>query len=174
MLFAFTGPNEWECYEVRMSESMSTMDSGVNTQLSPIMTIGDRLREERDRLGMNQEDFGAAGGVKRKSQFNYEAGERLPDAGYLSAIAELGVDVRWVITGSRDYEPPTPLSAEEQTLLAYWRQASGDTRKAAMGALVGARPQPAPRVLITGEVGQHVQGDLHLRSQTINMGGKKK
>lgn len=43
-----------------------------------------------------------------------------------------------------------------------------------MGALVGARPQPAPRVLITGEVGQHVQGDLHLRSQTINMGGKKK
>lgn len=147
--------------------------------MEPTESVGARLREERTRLGLKQEQVASAAalagvaGATRQSQSLYEKGERTPDAAYLGVVARLGIDVRYVITGSRNYTPPTPLSHEELTLLEYWRQATSDTRKAAMGALVGARPGAAPRVQI-GKVGQHVHGDLHLRSQTFNMGGKKK
>ena len=98
------------------------------------MNISDRLREERERLGLNQVEFGSIGGVKKLAQINYEKGVRFPDARYLAAVAERGVDVLYVLTGRRS---ATALSPEEQTLLAYYRDAPAAVRRAAMGALVG-------------------------------------
>ena len=40
-------------------------------------TIGQRLKEERERLGLNQTDFGLIGGVKKLAQLNYEKDERV-------------------------------------------------------------------------------------------------
>lgn len=65
------------------------------------MGIGERLREERERMGLAQKEFGAKCGVSKTSQFNYEAGERSPDGEYLSLAHELGVDTAYVITGRR-------------------------------------------------------------------------
>lgn len=64
-------------------------------------TFGDRLKEERERLGFNQTDFGALGGVKKQAQLNYEKGERNPDSAYISAIANHGVDILYLVTGTR-------------------------------------------------------------------------
>ena len=50
-------------------------------------SIGEILKEERQRLGMNQEDFAAVGGLKRRAQTLYEQDERAPDALYLRALA---------------------------------------------------------------------------------------
>lgn len=61
----------------------------------------ERLREERERLRMNQEDFGALGGVTKRTQAYYESGERTPDAKYLASVAGGGVDLVYVITGAR-------------------------------------------------------------------------
>jgi len=63
--------------------------------------IGDRLKEERERLGFNQTEFAAQAGASKNSQYNYEKGERSPDASYLAAVAERGVDVLYVVTGER-------------------------------------------------------------------------
>lgn len=63
--------------------------------------IGDRLKEERTRLGLSQEALGEIGGVRKGAQFNYEAGVRSPDAEYLKALAATGVDVAYIITGIR-------------------------------------------------------------------------
>lgn len=65
------------------------------------MGIGDRIKQERERLGLNQDEFGKLGGVTRKSQFNYESEERMPDAAYLESISQAGVDVQFIITGQR-------------------------------------------------------------------------
>lgn len=102
------------------------------------MNIGERLREERERLGLSQPVFGEIGGVQKLAQSNYEQGKRAPDADYLAAVAASGVDVRYVVTGERDYTPPPALSAEEQTMLEYFRQATPAVRRAALGALIGA------------------------------------
>ena len=104
--------------------------------MNHLVSIGERLREERVRLGMSQTTFGEVGGVTKKTQMLYEGGERAPDAGYLAAAAESGVDVRYVITGQRDapaQEVPTP---EEKLLMQYFRDASPAVRKAALAALL--------------------------------------
>lgn len=60
-----------------------------------------RLREERARLGLTQEDFGGLGGVKKLAQWTYEKGDRSPDAAYLGQLWFEGVDVQYVLTGLR-------------------------------------------------------------------------
>lgn len=77
------------------------------------MGIGERLKEERERLGMNQTDFAALAGASKNTQYNYEKGDRSPDANYLAAAAEQGVDVLYVITGARTPQPSASFSAEE-------------------------------------------------------------
>lgn len=66
-----------------------------------MLALGQRLAEERDRLGLTQERFGELAGVSRNSQANYEKGARQPDASYLEQIAASGVDVLYVLTGAR-------------------------------------------------------------------------
>ncbi|HGN3112375.1 TPA: helix-turn-helix domain-containing protein [Pseudomonas aeruginosa] len=62
--------------------------------------IGTRLKSERTRLGFNQTDFGAIGGVQKLAQHKYEKGERYPGADYLAAVAKAGADVQYIITGT--------------------------------------------------------------------------
>lgn len=69
--------------------------------------IAERLREERLRLGLSQDEIAKLGGVTGRSQRNYESGARLPDAAYLSAVGvHPGVDLQFVLTGVR-YEAET-------------------------------------------------------------------
>lgn len=65
------------------------------------MSIGNRLREERKRIGLDQGPFGQIGGVQTVAQSNYENGKRVPDAAYLEKVAAAGVDVLYVLTGTR-------------------------------------------------------------------------
>lgn len=85
------------------------------------MAIGERLKEERLRLGISQTDLGAAGGVGKTTQINYEKGERSPDAEYLAAVAEKGVDVLYVVTGLRATAPADGFNAEEVRLVDRYR-----------------------------------------------------
>ncbi|RBB92026.1 XRE family transcriptional regulator, partial [Pseudomonas sp. MWU12-2115] len=64
-------------------------------------SIGNRLKEERMRIGMSQAEFAALGGLGKQAQLNYESGARSPDANYLAALANVGVNVLYVITGER-------------------------------------------------------------------------
>ncbi|AUZ46874.1 helix-turn-helix domain-containing protein [Pseudomonas orientalis] len=61
--------------------------------------IGTRLKEERVRLKYSQKDFAAIGGVKANAQYKYEQGRRSPSALYLSQLADIGIDVQYVVTG---------------------------------------------------------------------------
>ncbi|WP_421684492.1 helix-turn-helix transcriptional regulator [Stutzerimonas urumqiensis] len=83
--------------------------------------IGDRLREERERLGLNQTDFAAKASVSKNTQYNYEKGERSPDAAYLVAVASIGVDVLYVLTGNRTPKPAEGLSVAEEKILDNYR-----------------------------------------------------
>ena len=106
-------------------------------------TIGERLREERQRLGLNQPDFGARGGIKKVAQIHYEQGERSPDAEYLAGVAAAGADVLYIVTGERRQQPgafnPVLLkqiveSAEES--LQAQRQRLAPAKKAELIALL--------------------------------------
>lgn len=72
-----------------------------------MVTLGERLREQRDALSASQTDLGRSGGVTKQAQINYEKGARFPDARYLAAVADRGVDVLYVLTGRREMKPMT-------------------------------------------------------------------
>ena len=83
---------------------------------------GDRLREERLRLGFKkQEDLAQIGGVNRNTQGSYEKGERNPDSAYLAAVAAVGVDVLYVVTGVRATQAAAGLDEHEAQLLEAFR-----------------------------------------------------
>lgn len=67
---------------------------------------GARLRDERQRTGLSQTAFAELAGASKRAQIRYEQGEP-PDADYLSAIAAVGCDVLFVVTGRREKAAPT-------------------------------------------------------------------
>ncbi|WP_282235830.1 XRE family transcriptional regulator [Salinicola endophyticus] len=63
------------------------------------MHVSDRLKQERHRLSLSQEELARLCGVSKRAQASYESGERSPRAEYLEAAAGAGVDVHFVLTG---------------------------------------------------------------------------
>lgn len=142
-------------------------------------TIGERLKSERTRLGFNQTEFAAIGGVQRRAQLFYEQDERRPDAGYLQAVARLGVDVQFVVTGIRSGQA---LSKDEEQLLARFRNLDLIGKARLLGVVEGISTSDASlplqthkrsvQMTIHGSVGQQITGDI-TAPQTITMGRKK-
>ena len=95
-----------------------------------VTTIGARLREERNRLALSQEAFGAIPGVTKQAQIKYEKGERHPDTLYLAAIAAAGADVLYILTGQRAGGAPSvpALDTAEQVLLDSYRRCKPEAR----------------------------------------------
>ncbi len=102
------------------------------------LPIGERLSDERKRLGYNQSDFSALAGITRKTLFGYESGERAPDALALAAWAKSGLDVLYVVTGQRQgvpapapaQEQEAPLATDERILLDNYRHSPPDAQAA--------------------------------------------
>lgn len=133
------------------------------------MSIGARIREERERLAFTQAGFAALASSSKRTQLNYEQDLATPNALTLGVWASVGLDVLYVVTGQRTggapVAPPTP---EEQLLLAFWRAASKEVRRAALGALVGAEfpPQQLP-------IGRSEHGNLGRRVAVKKPGPKR-
>ncbi|WP_238351668.1 helix-turn-helix transcriptional regulator [Pseudomonas sp. SWRI99] len=89
-------------------------------------TLGERLREERDRLGINQNQLADIGGVKRNSQGNYENDRQRPDTAYLLAVSKIGVDVVYVLFGRRDTAVSTHTTIENEVLNCFRSLSPGD------------------------------------------------
>ena len=80
--------------------------------------IGSRLRSERKRLELSQHEMGAVGGIEANAQGLYERGKRFPNAGYLSLIARVGVDILFVITGTRKVKAIDTMTDGDTKLLS--------------------------------------------------------
>ncbi|MCL1861863.1 MAG: helix-turn-helix domain-containing protein [Proteobacteria bacterium] len=91
------------------------------------MNAFEKLKEERLRLGMNQEAFASLAGVSRGAQINYESGARMPDMKYLSAVAAAGADVLYILTGRHE---KGVLTHREAALLNNYRNATPECQLA--------------------------------------------
>lgn len=119
----------------------------MNNQGEQMVSIGARLREEREALQLSQEAFGTIAGVTKKSQINYEKNERSPDSNYLAAIAAAGADVLYILTGQRVGSTTTtptsvqPISKGDRILLDNFHAAPEQVQagvKTALGAFAPA------------------------------------
>jgi len=146
----------------------------VNKKSLIMSDFSERLKSERKKLGLNQADFGAAGGVKKDTQLNYERGDRNPDYAYLQGIAAIGADVSYLLFGVIDQ---SRLSNDENEVLVGYRAL--DVRgKAGVLALIGSMGEKgnAPRAVFHGNVAQVVQGNQTTKDVTftVESGNKKK
>ena len=107
------------------------------------MFIGERLKEERKRLGLNQTQFAGVAGVQISAQTNYETGKRSPDAAYLAALAAAGVDVLYVLTGQRGGAVADALTPRERAMLGNYRGLSPTAQDAAQTVLGALAQSPA-------------------------------
>lgn len=108
---------------------------------SQIPLIGNRLKAERERLGLTQVDLASRTLVSPNTQVKYEAGTTHPDAVYLAKFGALGADVLYIVTGRRTPElhvienDTVVLEHDEAALLNNFRAADDRGRKAAHAVL---------------------------------------
>lgn len=88
------------------------------------MTLGKRLKEAREALGLSQAALAEECGISAQAQLNFEKDRNLPGSAYLLELAELGVDVGYVLLGMRCAQTP-----EEAALLANYRSSSAGNRQ---------------------------------------------
>jgi transcriptional regulator with XRE-family HTH domain len=128
--------------------------------------LGNRLREERDRVGMTQPVFAEAAGAKKRTLIDWEKGVSSPTATQLEALAAIGVDVLYVLTGRRapaanglavaEPGPLGHLTLPELGLIKGWRQLDAKGRQAVM-ATIEALTQASPGQTFNAPV-QNVAG----------------
>ncbi|MEB0090054.1 XRE family transcriptional regulator [Pseudomonas sp. CCI4.2] len=92
--------------------------------------VGERLREERERLRLTQTEFGALLRVSRGTQKNYELGANSLDLRYVAALEENGVDAGFVLTGRRSTPLGQLITAGEEELINQYRSIPDDDQKA--------------------------------------------
>lgn len=146
------------------------------------VSIGLRLRDERQRLDLSQTAFAEKGGVTKKTQMLYEAGERFPDAAYLAAVAQIGADIQYIVTGQRQGQGIGESAVHRAVLDAVDLLSLGkklDVEQLANAVVkLCARNSPPPITpssqVFHGQVGQaiKVEGDLD-QSGISFFGGKK-
>lgn len=62
--------------------------------------IAERIKEERQRLGLSQEKFGGIAGVSKQTVIAWEKGSTSPTIVQLSELAGHGLSAKYVLTGS--------------------------------------------------------------------------
>ena len=96
--------------------------------------FGERLKEERLRVGMSQIQLAQAIGMSQSTQTLYETGKRNPDMAYLTAVQDLGLDVAYIVTGGF---VECDIPKDEQEFLAVFRKLDRRGRMCVMGTMLG-------------------------------------
>lgn len=117
-------------------------------------SIGDRIRQERERLGLKQDALGVA----PKTHRFYESGERSPDCEYLRIFASRGADICYILTGERS--PDAPLNPELQNLIEAYQASPLPLKRAVFGVLLSPyKPEWEPSRVVPGYFRHEILGE---------------
>lgn len=142
------------------------------------MTVGKRLKDERKRLGLTQDEMAVQLGLTRYAQLNFEKDINLPGGAYLLAALDRGVDVMYVLSGQR-----TQLDPADRLLLSAFKDASPAARNAALAALgllsdaSSSKASPGPVLSFNNnEIGSVISTNAPIdqSNMQITVGGRKK
>lgn len=112
-----------------------------------MFTIGARVKEERERLEMTIPEFADAAGVKKNTVIDWQKDVSSPPAARLAALASVGLDVQYVVTGARS----SSLVGEEALLLEGFRKMDAETKRRTLAMVYGGTP-PAAKFNVQGNV----------------------
>lgn len=109
--------------------------------------IGDRLKEERERLRLTQPEFAEAAGAKKRTLIDWEKGVSSPTAVQLGALVAIGVDALYVLTGQRSQPvaPQATLPPRQRALLDNYEHTDEAGKKIIEAAASAAAQLPTSR-----------------------------
>lgn len=81
------------------------------------MNLGERIKQERERLDYSQTAFAALAGASKHSQINWEKGISTPNADVLIAWKAAGADIRYITEGDYTYTEIGSRLRQERTRL---------------------------------------------------------
>ncbi len=99
-------------------------------------TIHERLRIERERLGLSQAAVYSRLPVTKGTYIKYESGETSPSARHLAVLDQLGFDIYFIVVGERS---ANELGAEYSNLISAYSKCSEDLKGAALAVLMSHR-----------------------------------
>jgi transcriptional regulator with XRE-family HTH domain len=98
--------------------------------------FGERLLNQREKLGLTQAQLAEQSGLKREMIGRYERGAVLPGIGVLHKLEAHGVDIAYLLTGR-----PASLAKEEEELVAAYRAMDGVSKAGLLGMVRGVQAQ---------------------------------
>lgn len=133
--------------------------------------INERLKSERERLGLTQPVFAEIAGASKRTLIDWEKGVSSPTAVQLSELALAGVDVLFVVTGQRSLAIPVQASLpkEHQALLNSYEMCSVVAKK----NLLQTAALLAAGVPSTGGSGMQVSGNNNVTAGRDAFGSEK-
>lgn len=131
--------------------------------------IGERLKEERERLDLTQPVFSEVAGAKKRTLIDWEKNISSPTAVQLSALCSIGVDVLYVLTGQRgatvqassQFSSTAEMPIDEQLLLETYR------------ALPTAKQKKLLADLLTGNTGKKTARKTNAGAGIVIATGKR-
>ena len=97
--------------------------------------LGQRLKEERKRVGFTQPQLGEIVSLTKRTVIDWEKDKSSPTGIQLAAMAKHGFDVSYLITGIRT--PPVELPSDEALLLDSYRALDAEQKKTALRFWLG-------------------------------------
>lgn len=110
-----------------------------------LQLFSERLKEAREQIPLTQDEMVLKTGIPKRSYCAYEAGDMAPSAKLLAALAVMGMDIGYLLTGSRSAAVAPTLSRDEAGMLDSYRHCSKEMQLAARTQLA-AMAQPAQDV----------------------------
>lgn len=118
-------------------------------------TIGARVKEERERLGLTIPEFAEAAGVKKNTVIDWQKDVSSPPAARLASLASAGVDVQYIIIGVRS----APLVGDEAKLLEGFRSLNKEMQKYVLAGIHNGNPLPPSQTVLAYQ-GQAAGGNI--------------
>jgi transcriptional regulator with XRE-family HTH domain len=132
-----------------------------------------RLKSERTRLSLKQNELASMCGISREMWGKYERGIAVPGGDVLVSFAQAGADIQYILTGEKS--GGVALSRDESELVQHYRKAPLVVKAAALAALTAGGSNERAEQIFHGSVGQVIKGDAtYEKGVTFNVGGKKK
>lgn len=99
-----------------------------------LVSVGQRLREERVRMGKTIDQFAEVSGIHRNSVRAYEEGSRSANTALLLIFQDVGVDIGYVLSGQRG---DGCLGVAETQLLSSFGKLSQREKQAVLSMIAG-------------------------------------
>lgn len=110
--------------------------------MKEVSTFGNRLKEQRKKLGLTQAEIAEKCGISMRMWGDYERDKYQPRSETLFILAKEGIDIDYVMTGIAAEnvfrQPENSLTDKELELLVLFRQASDLGQAVILSAARGA------------------------------------